>query len=252
MTESTIRLFMKSNLFINHLLAFVVIVACSSPAVSSADTPADLNTDEIVNRMVQRNQERARDLQAFTGYRRYRLEYRGFPSQRSAELNVEVSYRSPGEKQFRVLSESGSQLIINRVFKKLLESERDASDPTNQQRTALTPENYEFLLIGSDSIAGQNQYILSVTPRSEYKYLYRGKIWVDTNDFAVVQITAQPGRNPSLWTVHTDIQHVYVKIGKFWLPSHDTSVTKVRFGGTATLTIDYFDYNIGADAAILQ
>jgi hypothetical protein len=43
-----------------------------------ADIPADLNANEIVRRMVQRNQERARDLQAFTGYRRYRLEYRGF------------------------------------------------------------------------------------------------------------------------------------------------------------------------------
>jgi outer membrane lipoprotein-sorting protein len=239
---------MKIGSFINHLFAVIVIAMCASPAVFSADIPADLNANEIVRRMVQRNHERARDLQSFTGYRRYHLDYRGFPSQRSAELNVEMFYRAPGEKQFRTISESGSKLIIDRVFKKLLESERDAGDRVNQQRTALTPENYEFLLIGRGVIAGRNQYILSVTPRSENKYLYRGKIWVDADDFAVTQITAQPGRNPSFWTVHTEIQHVYVKIGEFWLPSRNTTVTKVRLGGTATLTIDYFNYKIGADS----
>ncbi len=240
---------MKSSSFIGHLLAIVVITMCAAPAASSADISADLNANEIVGRMVQRNQERAQELLAFTGDRRYRLEYHGFPSQRSAELDVKMSYRAPGEKQYRVISQSGSQLIIERVFKKLLESEIDAAGRANQQRTALTPENYEFQLIGTDEIAGRNQYVFSVTPRSENKYLYRGKVWVDANDFAVVKIEAQPAKNPSFWTIHTDVQHLYVKIGEFWLPAHNTSVTKVRFGGTATLTIDYFDYKIGDAAA---
>jgi hypothetical protein len=249
MTEAYNQTVMKRGSFIIHLLAFFVVSLGASQLVSSADIPADLNANEIVRRMVQRNQERARDLQAFTGYRRYRLEYRGFPSQRSAELNVETSYRAPGEKQFRIISESGSQLIIDRVFKKLLEGESDAAGGSNHQRTALTPENYEFRLVGTDANAGRNQYVLSVTPRTDNKYLYCGKIWVDASDFAVAQISAQPGRNPSFWTVHTDIQHFYAKIGEFWLPSHDTSVTKVRFGGTATLTIDYFNYEIKPDSA---
>lgn len=240
---------MKRSSFVIHLLALLVVSVCASQSVSSADIPADLNSNEIVRRMVERNQERARDLQAFTGYRRYRLDYRGFPSQRSAELNVETSYRAPGEKRFHILSASGSQLIIDRVFKRLLESEKDAAGGSNQQRTALTPENYEFRLVGKDAIAGRTQYILSVTPRTDNKYLYRGKIWVDASDFAVTQIRAQPERNPSFWTVHTDIQHFYAKIGEFWLPSHDTSITKVRFGGTATLTIDYFNYKIDPDPA---
>lgn len=229
---------------LNRLLAVVCIVICASTVAFAADIPPSLSTSEIVSRMVQRNRERARDLQAFTGSRRYHLEYHGFPSQKSAELLVETSYRAPEEKQFRVVSESGSKLIIDRVFKKLLESETDAAAHGNQQRTALTPENYEFVLIGNDVVARRSQYVLSVTPRSDNKYLYRGKVWVDANDFAVSQINAQPGRNPSFWTVHTEIQHVYVKIGEFWLPSHNTSITKVRFGGTATLTIDYFNYKI--------
>lgn len=241
---------MKINSFVIHLLTVVVIALSASPAVSqSTATPAALNTSEIVRRMVERNQERARDLQAFTGTRRYRLEYHGFPTHKEAELSVETSFRAPGEKKFRVISSSGSQLIIDRVLKKLLETEKEAADGGNRQRTALTPENYEFRLVGNDVIGGRNQYVLSVTPRSENKYLYRGKIWVDASDFAVVRIAAQPAKNPSFWTVHTDIEHDYIKVGEFWLPAHNTSISKVRLGGTATLTIDYFNYRIGAEAA---
>lgn len=241
---------MKSNLFINHLLAIVVIALCAaSPAVSqSADKPAELNTGEIVRRMVERNQERARDLQGFTGTRRYHLEYVGFPAHKSAELSAEVSYRAPGEKTFRETGSSGSQFIIDHVLRKLMETEKDAAGKGNRRQTTLTPENYEFQLIGKDVIGGREQYVLSVAPRSESKYLYRGKIWVDANDFAVVRIAAQPAKNPSFWTLHTEITHDYVKIGEFWLPAHNTSVSKVRLGGTATLTIDYFNYHIGAEA----
>jgi hypothetical protein len=244
---------MNSRSFIGPLLAIgaatLCATMCAAPAARSADIPSNLNPNEIVRRMVQRNQQRAQDLRAFTGDRRYRLEYRGFPSQKSAQLEVETSYRAPGEKQYRITSQSGSRLIIDRVFKKLLESEIDAAARGNQQRTALTPENYEFLFTGTDVIAGRKQYVFSVTPRTANKYLYRGKIWVDAEDFALVQIEAEPAKNPSFWTTHTDIKHLYVKIGEFWLPSHNTSVSKVRLGGTATLTIDYFNYKINAAAA---
>jgi hypothetical protein len=191
-------------------------------------------------------------LQAFTGVRCYRLEYRGLLSHKSAELDVETAYRAPGEKKFRVISASGSQFMIDRVLWKLIESERDAADSGNRQRSALTSENYEFQLIGNDVIGGRNQYVLSVTPRSENKYLYRGKVWVDANDFAVVRIAAQPAKNPSFWTVQTDIEHVYVKVGEFWLPAHNTSISKIRLGGIATLTIDYSNYRIGAEGITSQ
>jgi hypothetical protein len=34
------------------------------------------------------------------------------------------------------------------------------------------------------------------------------------------------------------------KVGDFWLPAHNQWVTKVRLGGTAKLTIDYFNYKV--------
>jgi hypothetical protein len=57
-------------------------------------------------------------LVAYQGTRIYRLEYRGFLGSRSAEMVVDVEYKSPETKEFIILSETGSKLLIERVFKK--------------------------------------------------------------------------------------------------------------------------------------
>ena len=62
--------------------------------------PAGLSAEEVVNHLVQRNLERARALGAYQGTRIYRLEYHGFPGSRSAEMIVDVKYRTPGTKEF--------------------------------------------------------------------------------------------------------------------------------------------------------
>jgi hypothetical protein len=93
-------------------------------------------------------------------------------------------------------------------------------------------------------------YVLSVEPRTKDKFLYRGRIWVDAEDFAVVRIKAEPAKNPSFWTRNTEIEHVYVKVSDFWLPAHNHSVSKIRLGGRADFTIEYKDYQVtGASSA---
>ncbi len=39
-----------------------------------------------------------------------------------------------------------------------------------------------------------------VEPQTNNKLLFRGRIWVDAEDFAVVRIEAVPAKNPSFWT----------------------------------------------------
>jgi len=51
------------------------------------------------------------------------------------------------------------------------------------------------------------------------KYLFRGEICVNGNDFAVEPIDAEPAKNPSIWIKQTRIEHQYEKLGEFWLTS---------------------------------
>jgi hypothetical protein len=217
----------------------------AAPLDPAAATPvALLSADEIVGRMVERNLERARALEAYEGTRVYRLEYRGFPGFRSAEMIVEVKYRSPGTKDFNIRSEKGSRLIIERIFKRVLQTEKEALSEENQSRVALNQDNYEFTLAGYESTPAGPRYILSVEPRTDNKLLYRGRIWVDAEDFAVARIEVAPAKNPSFWTKGTKIEQVYAKVGNFWLPLFNRSSSDIRLGGHASFTIDYQDYQI--------
>ena len=90
------------------------------------------------------------------------------------------------------------------------------------------------------------KYILQVEPRTKDKFLYRGRIWVDATDFAVVRLEARPAKNPSFWTRNTDIVQVYTKVSDFWLPAPNRSVSTIRIGGLAELSIEYKDYAVTA------
>jgi hypothetical protein len=229
------------------LMGLGAVQGAAAPLDPPATTPVPLlSADEIVTRLVERNLERARALEAYQGTRVYRLEYRGFPGFRSAEMIVEVKYHSPGTKDFNIRSEKGSRFIIDRIFKRVLETEKEALNEENQRRVALNKDNYEFTLDGYESAPPGPFYILSVEPRTDNKLLYRGRIWVDAQDFAVARIEAAPAKNPSFWTKETKIEQVYAKVGSFWLPLSNRSSSDIRLGGHASFTIDYQDYRITA------
>ncbi len=226
------------------LIGFAWQAAASDIPGASLQSP--LSAEEIVAKMVERNLERARALGAYQETRVYRLEYRGLPSSKSAEMVVDVKYRSPGTKEFSVRSETGSRLIIDRVFKRMLDTEQEAQTEENQSRVALNQENYRFTLAGYETTPAGPAYILAVEPRTDHKLLYRGHIWVDAEDFAVVRIDAAPAKNPSFWTKETRVVQVYAKVGNFWLPLSNHSNSEIRLGGHASFSIDYQDCQITA------
>jgi hypothetical protein len=132
--------------------------------------------------------------------------------------------------------------LLNRVLLKLLESEREAF--RNQSQIELSPANYNFESLGLEQTDSYPCYVLSVQPRKENKFLYRGKVWIDANDFALSRMEGQPAKSPSFWIRDTKIDSNWKKVGDFWLIQRSRSVSHIRLGGTATLTIDYSDYQI--------
>jgi hypothetical protein len=183
---------------------------------------------------------------ALTGYistRHYHLEFHGVKSL-VADLVVRASYHAPNRKEFSVQSEDGSTFLQKRILRKLLDSEVEASAPENRQEIAWTPANYAFRLLGCEEVAGRRSYVLRVNPRHKNKFLVKGTIDVDSEDFALTRIAVEPAVNPSWWTVSNEIEQTYAKTGAFWLPSRNTTTTKVRLLGQALLTIDYGEYQL--------
>jgi len=226
---------------------FVLILASlmiSLPAVSQqSGVAAPMSADQVMERVVQMNDLRAKMLDSYSSVRTYHLECHCL-SHKSADMAVRMNYLAPDRKEFSILSESGSGTIRDRVFRKLLAAEEESVRQENQQQSAITPENYTFQISQYEKTDRSEVYVLGAQPRSKNKFLFRGHIWVDASDFAIMRVEGEPAINPSWWTKKTDFKRNYEKIGEFWLPVSNESVTKVRVFGTAILTIEYRDYQI--------
>ena len=228
------------------LAAIPCTVTAQQDAGSAPSTrpPSPLRLEQVLANLEQRNAQRAAALEQFEGKRIYRMQYRGFPSDRDAEMVVKVSFRAPNSKEFTVVSQTGSKFVIDHIFKKLLEGEQEALKAENRHDAALTRQNYDFELLGYEATPDGPQYVIKLLPKTKNKFLCRGKIWVDAKDFAVARIEGEPGKNPSMWIKKTGIAHRYVKVDDFWLPAENHTESVIRLGGKATLSIEYKDYKI--------
>ena len=215
-----------------------------SAGISYSRDNGPLPAAQVVRKLQERNAERTAALHQFSSRRIYHMQYRGFPSDRDAEMVVDVTFRAPNGKEFNVVSQSGSKYVIDHVFKKLLDGEQEAANEENRQQTALNSVNYDFTSAGYEATPEGGRYVLNLLPKTKNKFLYRGKIWVDAKDFAVVRIEGEPAKNPSFWIKKTEIEHKYVKVSDFWLPAENHTESSIRLGGKAILSIEYKDYRI--------
>jgi len=196
--------------------------------------------------MQRHNQDQSNQLKHYKALRHYQVQYQGFPANASAKMDVEVEFDASSGKSFRIVSGSGPKFLLDKVLKRAVDSEKEASQDKGQ--TALSEANYRFQLAGTDNVAGRPAYLLDVDPLKATKFLYRGKIWVDAVDFAVVKMETEPAKSPSIFIARTIIHYTSALTENFWLPQSMRSETKVRIGGTAVFTIDYGTYQIGPKA----
>ena len=211
------------------------------PIVMAAETtPVLLTADEVIARMIARDSERQANLHGYTAIRRYALENRDHHKQ--AEMLARMICREDGSKEFEVVSESGWDGARKHVFPRLLEAEVEAARPDLRERSRITPENYTFEMVGQEDVRGRLAFVIAIEPKTPNKYLARGRICVDADEYAIVRVEGKPAKNPSFWIKSVHFVHEYDKSGTFWFPVSDRSVTDVRIFGATEMTIEYFDY----------
>jgi hypothetical protein len=208
--------------------------------------------DEIIARMLEKNRERLAALDHYTSERTYRVDYTGTGGSHHAEMRVHAEYTGPNRKRLTVVEESGPKFLCEKVLRKLVESEQEASESSNQMQTTLGPENYDAELVGEESVPdpggrageGARAWVLLVKPKVDNKFTYRGRIWVSQDDYAVMRVEGEPAKNPSWWVNRASFDSRYLRRGEVWLPAQNRSTSHVRIGGEATLTIDYGTYPV--------
>jgi hypothetical protein len=124
----------------------------------------------------------------------------------------------------------------------MVETESDTSRPQTRAKNRITTENYSFQMIETSPIEGRMAYVIEANPKREDKSLFRGRIWVDIEDYALVRVEGKPAKNPSFWTKSVQFVQQYQKSGQLWFPHMTTSVTDARIFGRTDVSIRYFNY----------
>jgi hypothetical protein len=230
-------------------LALVTVTALCSPfplftqqhGPVAAAKPS-LRLEEVLARMARQQEAHLAALQQYTSFRQYTLENTRFGA--AAGLQVRMRYHYPGVKTFEVLSASGSSTLRSRVLDRMIKAELEASQSAVRAGTEVTPTNYRFHLTGMDEQKGRACYVLDATPIEPTRFLFRGKIWVDAEDFAIARIEGAPALNLSFWIRKTTFVHEYGKFGSHWLPVSNRSASEVKIFGRTLVNLAYTGYTI--------
>lgn len=223
-------------------LVSLLITAVSLHFVSGGDIFQPLTLQQVLQQMEERDRVRSAALAGYTCLRRYVLDNRRFHAR--AELSARMTYDWPGRKKFEVLAEKGPSVIRQRVLRRMLQAEEEASRDEVREHTRITPLNYEFQLLAVQVQEGRSLYVLSLNPKTRNKFLMRGRIWVDSGDFAIVRVEATPAKNPSTWIRNTHVVQQYAKFGMVWLPVSSRSEADSFVFGRTDVTIESSGYEI--------
>src|SRR6267154_2575346 len=199
-----------------------------------------LTSDEIVAKMLARNHLRNEQLRRYSAVRTY--EIRNLEGKLAAQAVVRVDYEAPDKKTFNKTSEKGSGIVRHLVFDRLIQSEGETSAGREHHDSAITAANYTFVLAGMEEVGPYHCFILEATPKRKDKYLFEGKIWIETEDFAVAKIAGHPAKKPSFWVNRADFVRQYQRIDGFWFPFRDETSVEVKMYGRRVFTVDHQQY----------
>jgi hypothetical protein len=209
---------------------------------------ATLTSDDVIARMLERNRSRSSQLQRYSEVRTY--EIRNSEGKLAAQAVVRVNYEAPDRKDFSKTSEQGSLIVRHLVFDRLMQGEGETTSGREHHDSEITAENYAFGLAGEESLGPYRCFVLEVTPKRKDKYLFEGKIWVDTDDFAIVKMAGRPAKKPSFWINDAEFVRQFQKIDGFWLPYRDETSIEVKKYGRKTFTVDHERYIINSTTPV--
>ena len=206
-------------------------ITASEPARPSS------SEEQIFADLVRHNEIRNAGLQEYSALRTYAVT--DLNGKVRAKETVRMDYVAPDRKTFVTIAEEGSSVVRHLVLKRLMETEASAAAGQDRRDSSITPANYIFRLLGEEDLGPHHCFVVEALPQRRDKYLFEGKIWIESQDFAVVRITGHPAKNPSFWIKRADFVRQYEKIGDFWLPAMDQTFVEVRLYGKKILSIEH-------------
>ena len=220
----------------------VLLSLCSAAGAQESANSGGLALNLIVE-AVEKAQSAVHPQFPYQVLREYRLS-----GSNSSNVVVEVNFRPPTSKDYRIQRSSGSKRG-EQVVRNLLDHEVDTTSSRSKTKTAITRENYDFAYIGDEVSDGQACYVLEIKPKRKEKDLIAGKAWIDKRSFLVRRIEGEISKTPSWWLKKVRVKLSFGDYEGTWLQSSMEAVADVRIVGLHTLTSQILDYR-GTDEVV--
>ena len=248
----------RSKLAFSLWAAAMVAIVMLAMGVNALATEAELSQlstvieplrlgvteSQVFAELAAHNERRRSALHDYRVLRTYRvIDVRG---KVHAEEVGRMEFLAPDKKAFTVDSESGSSVVRHMALNPLIKSEIETAAGKEHHDSAISADNYSLNLFGEQQVGPYHCFVAEVRPKRKDKYLFEGKLWIDTEDYSVVRIEGHPAKQLSFWIQRVDFVRQYQKVDEFWLPRKDQTLVQVRLYGKKVLTIDHWDYVVNA------
>ena len=200
----------------------------------------------IVRAMLKAQQDNKAHVHPFTVKRNYLLLDKS--EQQKAQVVASISVLPPDDKEYQIERSSGGmgEKVLRDVLNKETEPAKEA------ERKGISPDNYNFQLLGQESLNGQRCYVLSLVPKREDKDLLKGKMWVDAESYNIRRIEGSPAKNPSWWIRDISILMTFAEVNGMWLHTSTYAEANVRFKGKYVMQSRDMEYSFAQETASRQ
>jgi hypothetical protein len=232
----------RGRFAIRYIVTLLFI--CTSVAIASAQQVPDLST--IVRGVDASVKQRLDQLAGYTAIEHYAV-FRGHNDAKpAAEMLVKTTYRKETGKSYQILSQSGSSLWRNEVLKTLLENEQRMSQPGNVETALINSTNYEMKLDKNpvQALNGRQCLVLDITPRRNSQYLFKGMLWVDARDYAIVQLKGTAAKSAFFLANAAEVTRQYIGIDDLPMANHAEAVSGSALLGQTVVKVDYNSYQL--------
>lgn len=163
-----------------------------------------------------------------------RLEASSAKLNESAWMEAFTEYSREGGFQYRVLAHGGSERILSRALKAVLDSERD--NIGEWRKGALTPENYDMIF---ESRTADGLLKVQLNPRRRDSRLLSGVAWLASQSGALVRLEGRLSKSPSFWVRWVSVTRKYAPIHGTMMPAAVESTADVKIAGMSTFSMVY-------------
>jgi len=221
------------------LFSLLFFALAAHASAQSAAGPMTRQIDAAVR-------QRAANVAGFTDIEHY-VVYRGKDETHpAAEITVKATFRRGEGRSYRILSQSGSEVIRKLGLIRLLKEEKALSQPGALEQNWLNSTNYQMSLKSDkpEQINGHLCYAISIVPKRRAPETLIGTLWVDADDYAAIRIDGVPSRRPSIFAGSTRITRDYEEVHGYSMATFARAESNSRWIGRTVITVSYSHYHL--------